>query len=515
MQQIEILPGKYANEGQAAVIQAVQPWLATHYTQLGQADMFRLIEGGAGVGKTTVTNKCLENVRGKIIGATVSDEARGVLQLSMIGKETLTIAKLLGLVGDKSGAKLYFRERNAKEEEKFRNAGKVDPIEEASVVVIDECSMIDKKTWHMIVRLRPDHTKILFLGDRTQIPPIGELISQVFVNLDNNAGRAFKLTEPMRYAEGQPIFQVTETLFAKNVSNHYSTGELISYNPLTAHEIVDHITEREAVLYRANHLELMDDIAVEFKQATHGKDVVVIADTNNTVASVNRKLRTLLFPGADEEAFLIGERIRMTEPYILEKQVAVDNNAKGVIKKKTESNISGVETWKLLIEFDFINRMGELCKKLVSVPVIRPGFEREYDKELEKRRLDAIAGREPWYKFYNWKELFGKMDYAYAMTTHKVQGSTYKNVYILEYEIFRRNNPREAIEINQLMRTATSRASQKMVIVTDKSNNMASTLIKFPELEQVSEPQLNDDEQPELYGEFGVADLNTNDDLPF
>ena len=65
------------------------------------------------------------------------------------------------------------------------------------------------------------------------------------------------------------------------------------------------------------------------------------------------------------------------------------------------------------------------------------------------------------------------------------------------------------------MRTATSRASQKMVIVTDKSNNMASTLIKFPELEQVSEPQLNDDEQPELYGEFGVADLNTNDDLPF
>ncbi len=515
MQQIEIMPGKYANEGQAQVIVAIQEWLATPWTKLQPGSMFKLLEGRAGTGKTSVTNKCLEAVRGKIIGATVSDEARGVLQLSMIGKETLTIAKLLGLVGDKSGPKLYFRERNQREEDAFRKAGKVDPIEEASVVVVDECSMIDKKTWLMLVRLRPDHTKILFLGDRTQIPPIGELLSQVFITLDKVPGAAFKLTEPMRYAQGQPIFEVTETLFAENVSNHYNTGELLSYNPLANHDTVDHISEKEAVLYRANHLELMDDIAAEFKIATHGKDIVVIADTNNTVSNVNRKIRTILFPGADEEAFLVGERVRTTQPFVVDKMVVVDNNAKGIIVKKTESVVSNIEVWSLLIEFDFVNRMGQLCKKRVTIPIVKPGCERYYDQELEKRRMDAIAKREPWYKFYNWKETFGQLDYAYAMTTHKCQGSSYKNVYILEYEIFRRNNPREAIEINQLMRTATSRASQKMVIVTDKSNNMATTLIQFPELEQVNEPQLNDDEQPELYGEFGVVDLDTNDDLPF
>ena len=92
---IEIMPGKYANEGQAAVIRAIRPWLGMSYTQMSsEADMFRLIEGGAGVGKTTVTNCCLQGARGKVIGAAVSDEARGILQLSMIGRE-LTDAGIL------------------------------------------------------------------------------------------------------------------------------------------------------------------------------------------------------------------------------------------------------------------------------------------------------------------------------------------------------------------------------------------------------------------------------------
>lgn len=474
--------GMKANEGQTALVKNVTKFLERGNRVEGMDPRYKdlyLVEGGAGVGKTTAINRALENFRGSIIGATVSDEARSILQLNMIGKNTLTIAKLLGLVADKTGEKLIFRERNAFEEAAFRKRGMPDPIETADLVVLDEASMVDNKTWDLLMKLKPAHTKIIFLGDRTQLPPIGEALSRVFSTLQATPNYS-KLTEVMRFQEGAPIFQVTERLFADNIRNSQETGAKPEYNPLVGTPIEDVIANGEATLYRAYHDGLITDIATEFKNATGNKDVIVIADMNKSVENLNNQIRNKIFDGDTKEPFKVGERVRMASPYVVDKQVVADNNLKGTVMGKKEGVINELPVIQMEIEFEKVTIMGEIKKEIKRIPIIKPGHEAEFKTILENLRQRALKNKSEWRNFYDFKDAFGVIDYAYAMTVHKVQGSTYKTVYVMENEIYRYGTPRTALEVNQMMRTATSRPTTKLVIVTSKTTDVSTTLIDIP-----------------------------------
>jgi exodeoxyribonuclease-5 len=78
-----------------------------------------------------------------------------------------TIHSLLGLVAKHRGARLIF-ERPAR-------AAAVS----ATIVVIDECSMVDADLFDLIERHLP-HAFVLFVGDPAQIPPVGEAASPTF-----------------------------------------------------------------------------------------------------------------------------------------------------------------------------------------------------------------------------------------------------------------------------------------------------------------------------------------------
>lgn len=473
---IELKPGIFANAGQEEAIKNIEKFLEQPSGQATIDNMY-LLEGGAGVGKTTSINKALEGFKGKIIGATVSDEARGVLQQNMVGKTTLTIAKLLGLVADRTSAQLVFRKRNKEEEQKFRAAYKQDPIETAKLVIIDEASMVDKETWDLLQELTPKGTKVIFLGDRTQLPPIGEDLSNAFKALEETP-RYSKLTETMRFQQGAPIFGITESVFADNIRG-FQEGGILRPNPMMDHPIEDHIENGEAVLYRGYSKELIDNIVEEYKQATSAKDVVVIADKNDSVKALNTMIRKGLLPDATEE-YQVGERVRMAGPYTVDGMVVAENNLKGIIDSKTAGSVNGVPVTNYRIKFEKINTQGKVEEKIVTIPVVA-----EEDKPALKARLNELAeiakkNRSAWGAYYSLKESFAEIDYAYAMTVHKVQGSTYKNVYVMAHEIYRPNSPRTGLEKNQMMRTATSRATTKLVYVTDATSDTSTTMVEIP-----------------------------------
>lgn len=480
---IELRPGMFANAGQSQAIRSIEAFLSPDYKAKGMAPEYKdlfLLEGGAGVGKTTSINRALEGFSGQIIGATVSDEARGVLQQSMVGKDTLTVAKLLGLVADKTGEKPIFRKRNAAEEAKFRKWGKRDPIQNARLLILDESSMVDEATWKLLMELKPPFTKIIFLGDRTQLPPIGEDLSRVFATLQDTPHHA-KLTEAMRFAEGAPIFQVTERLFADNIRAQQKTGVLPKLNPFVGEDLRDVIVDGEAVLYRSWSEGLVKDIGTEFKNATGPKDVVVIADKNESVAALNKSIRKEIFGADVSEDFKIGERVRMVGSYVYDGQVVADNNQKGTVVSKTPGTLEGLPILHVTIEFDKAQRDGTVEKVVRSIPIVQPGHESGFKAVVDRLYREALADKTKWRNYYAFKETFGAIDYAYAMTVHKVQGSTYKTVYVMEEEIYRAGTPRTGLELNQMMRTATSRPRMKLVIVTDKITNTASALVDIPQ----------------------------------
>ena len=92
------------------------------------------------------------------------------------------------------------------------------------------------------------------------------------------------------------------------------------------------------------------------------------------------------------------------------------------------------------------------------------GYFEEICEDYKERALAADSKRdkiEYWVKFYEYKEAFMDFNYAYAINSHKSQGSTYERVYVVEKDI-------HAVKMtsiktkSQSLYVATSRASHKL-----------------------------------------------------
>lgn len=68
-----------------------------------------------------------------------------------------------------------------------------------------------------------------------------------------------------------------------------------------------------------------------------------------------------------------------------------------------------------------------------------------------------------WDDYFELNSLFAPMDYAYALTVHKSQGSTFDNVMVDSPDIMR--NPKER-ERHQCLYVACSRAAKRLLIAS-------------------------------------------------
>ena len=80
--------------------------------------------------------------------------------------------------------------------------------------------------------------------------------------------------------------------------------------------------------------------------------------------------------------------------------------------------------------------------------------------EAEKRGSYKAAKR--WKDFYAFKEFFADVSYAYALTVHKSQGSTFSNVFVVDPDI---DQNKKVIEKNRIKYVAYSRPSSKLFIL--------------------------------------------------
>jgi hypothetical protein len=94
----------------------------------------------------------------------------------------------------------------------------------------------------------------------------------------------------------------------------------------------------------------------------------------------------------------------------------------------------------------------------VQVPVVAA-------RDLERYRADLKRVRGALY--YRLAEAFADMQYGYAVTSHKAQGATYRNVYVFEDNILGSTNPGSAIVKNKSFYVAVTRAAAKLVVVSE------------------------------------------------
>ena len=507
----ELFPGVYANEGQRAAIDAIEEFFA------GDKDQF-LLKGRGGTGKTTIVKKTLEQFdksRVKILGSTISYEAKNVLQDNMQGYKTATLASVLGLIPDyaKDGS-MFFREKTL--EERMNNSGLITPlpIETVDILIVDEASMIDEFIYNKLLELKKSRTKILFMGDNVQIPPInsrtdeeGNVIkgensdSPVWQLIDS--GDYVELSERMRQGAESPILPITD-LYAKNVEEIQS-GETGLKNPLT--DRTSNFQNNEGVLFTSDVNEVVNQFVEDIEGSTDIREAVIVGARNAVVDDMNLRVRKKLFE--TKEPFVIGDSIRINSPHVENNEVIFENGLRAKVKdvyELPEHNL-GLKRYELEIEYIETNEKGDKFIRKAFLKTISPQDQKQYKNKLREMAARAKSfvpktpeSKKAWKEFFDIKSSTVDVGYGYAITSHKVQGSTYNSAYVLEGDIM--SFPGGIEQTNRMMYTAVSRPRKKLVIFNPS----------VVESQQVSQPTKVDIRAKvyELFNLQGYMDIKTS-----
>ena len=169
---------------QAGALDAVGRWLAK-----GDSPVFRLF-GYAGVGKTTLARHVADQASGKAAFAAFTGKAALVLRSKGCSGATTIHSLIYNAQEDKSGAPSFTLNTDG-------------PASRASLIVIDECSMVDEELGRDLLSFGKP---ILVLGDPAQLPPVKG------AGFFTEAAPDVMLTEIHRQARDNPIIRLSQTI---------------------------------------------------------------------------------------------------------------------------------------------------------------------------------------------------------------------------------------------------------------------------------------------------------------
>ena len=183
------------NDEQVEGLRKISVWLRGTET-------FFTLAGYAGSGKTTIIKKILDTYFRRVAVSAPTHKAKKVIS-NITNREGVTLHSLLGLRPD-----LDLDDFNP-------NDPQFSPIVPPKIsdfdwVIIDEASMINSDLFELVKKtVKGMGTKVLFMGDPAQIPPIGEKESVVFFD---ESIEIHWLTKIERQTNNNPLLTVYDTL---------------------------------------------------------------------------------------------------------------------------------------------------------------------------------------------------------------------------------------------------------------------------------------------------------------
>lgn len=203
---------------QDEALKAVAKWLKE-----GKSPVFRLF-GYAGTGKTTLARHFAENVDGDVLFAAFTGKAAQVLR----SKGATTARTIHSLIYRPRGEEEVSDEETGKTSiAPMFSVNRQSPVAKASLIVIDECSMVDEQLGRDLMSFG---TPILVLGDPGQLPPVSG--GGFFTEQEPD----YLLTDIHRQARDNPIIQLAMQIREGREITHGDYGEtarVISKNEVT------------------------------------------------------------------------------------------------------------------------------------------------------------------------------------------------------------------------------------------------------------------------------------------
>ena len=462
----------YNKEQQSAIINAVS-FLKTNT----DPTQYYVIEGKAGTGKTTIAKEILKEFKDEqIYVAAVSHKAKGVIKNSFgedtRGKKFFSIASLLGLKGIND---------NDTQTTKFQVGTKVPLLDNPpALLVIDEASMITEDVLKKIIDINSSLSRpfqMLFLGDIGQIQPIRDDQSEFYrthKDLLNKKSDIFnskhksKLVTRVRQGEANPILPYAD-YFWEN-----SQKENPELNP-TQHIVRNNqITDKGSLLFSNSEAEVLNSVIKAVKNAVEKgltNHVKIVTYHVNEKTELNQKIHEALF-GKDSD-YSNGDMLILNSPYDLpDVNATMENSSEIQIKSIQDEDTDefGVHTLYLETNGTAYTRTGNEQKDCVIQVVSRNdiGLYNQKLQELAsraKRQTNRALKKQAWGDFWEYKGRYADVDFGYAITAHKSQGSTYDIVVVDEKDIMGTTATSNQ-EKSELIYTALTRPRKTAIVIS-------------------------------------------------
>lgn len=462
----------YNKEQQSAIVNAVS-FLKTNT----DPTQYYVIEGKAGTGKTTIAKEILKEFEDEqIYVAAVSHKAKGVIKSSFgddtRGKKFFSIAGLLGMKGIND---------NNTQTTKFQVGLKVPLLDNPpALLVIDEASMITEDVLKKIIDINSSLSRpfqMLFLGDIGQIQPIRDEQSEFYrthKDLLNKKSDIFnskhksKLITRVRQGEANPILPYAD-YFWEN-----SQKENPELNP-TQHIVRNNqITDKGSLLFSNSEGEVLNSVIKAVKNAVEKgltNHVKIVTYHVNEKTELNRKIHEALF-GKDSD-YSKGDMLILNSPYDLpDVNATMENSSEIQIKSIQDEDTDefGVHTLYLETNGTAYTRTGNEQKDCVIQVVSRNdiGLYNQKLQELAsyaKRQTNRALKKQAWSDFWEYKGRYADVDFGYAITAHKSQGSTYDIVVVDEKDIMGTTATSNQ-EKSELIYTALTRPRKTAIVIS-------------------------------------------------
>lgn len=311
------------------------------------------------------------------------------------------------------------------------------------VIVVDEASMANAELCLYIKgRASACNVKIIYVGDRAQLPPVGEKQSRAW-----RVKNKFTLTEVLRF-DNQILRLATH--IRDNV-RHYPEVNLRLRADNDKHEGVWRLTREKFIrqIKRAANQGV-------FLKTDHTK---AIAWRNRTVDELNWLIRNEIFKGEATTRWLVTDRVTVAEPVISPDDSHVilahidDEGSVQSVGVSHHTKFPELQAYRIVIKMD--------AGETITINAIHESSETRLMTELNNRAMLAKRDPRKWKDFWVMKEAFHKIRHSYAQTAHRSQGSTYRNTFVDTTDILAN---RDGFEALRCLYVACTRAKERVLL---------------------------------------------------
>ena len=400
------------------------------YDRLARGERFTGLRGYAGTGKTYLVSRLVEQLLDEDCAVTVCAPTHKAVQV--LGDELGDAPVQMQTLHSFLGLRL-----NPTEEGEYELVAEEERDFTEGVVIVDEASMIGREEWSHIEDA-PFWVQWLFVGDPAQLPPVNEDPSPAL----DVPGPTLETIH--RQAADNPILELATKIRTGADGRFGSKFE-----------------NGKGVAVTRDREEFLDSVLRTFdteafaEDATHAR---MLAYRNKTVRRYNREIRAERY-GADADRFVEGEWLVGTETWFHDGVQRLTNSEEVRVKKATVDTFEADDQSEWTVWELKVRTPGRGLTRTVHV-LHEDEFER-YEERLERRREKAQDDPSKWDRFFELREQFARVDYAYATTVHRAQGSTYDTVFVDHRDVrVCRGDERDA-----LLYVAVTRPSRRLALL--------------------------------------------------